>query len=114
MAHLYRAEVELWGSGSVKTPDQVMAEADRGRAIKRLGELTAKLDKEDRKLLALRFEEGLTARKISERLGMDGQRSVYTAINRALRQLRCLFLSDTPDAEAISEDFSAEIRGSDR
>jgi len=114
MAHLYRAEVELWGSGSVKTPDQVMADADRGRAIERLGELTAKLDKGDRKLLALRFEEGLTARKISERLGMDGQRSVYTAINRALRQLRCLFLSDTPDAEAISEDFSAEIRGSDR
>lgn len=114
MAHLYRAEVELWGRGSVKTPDQIMAEAERGRAVERLRELTAKLDNEDRKLLALRFEEGLTARKIAERLGMDGQRSVYTAINRALRHLRRLFLSDAPDTEAIPEDFSAEIRSSDR
>ncbi len=46
------------------------------------------LPAEERKLLSLRFERGWTAQRIATELGLDGQRSVYTWIDRIVRALR--------------------------
>jgi len=111
---MYRAEVEVWGRERVRTPEQVLQVREDREALDRLEALKAHLPAEDRELLAMRFEEGRTAREISERLEMDGQRSVYTALNRALRRLRDLFLSGEPDGRPAATDFSSEIRRKNR
>jgi DNA-directed RNA polymerase specialized sigma24 family protein len=47
-----------------------------------------RLPEEERRLLVLRFEQGWTAQRIAEELGLEGQRAVYTWIDRILRVLR--------------------------
>jgi len=47
-----------------------------------------RLPADERRLLSLRFEQGWTAKRIAEELGLDGQRTVYTKIDRVLRGLR--------------------------
>jgi DNA-directed RNA polymerase specialized sigma24 family protein len=50
----------------------------------------ARLPDDEQRLLTLRFEQGWTAKRIAEELGLGGQRSVYTRIDRILRDLRRL------------------------
>jgi RNA polymerase sigma factor (sigma-70 family) len=110
MEYLYHAEVQVRGEGVSQTPEKFMEEQEHSRSIARLETLKARLPEEDQELLALRFEQGWTARKIAEKLDMTGERPVYTALNRALKRLRDLFFNEDPDAQADSEDFSAKIR----
>jgi DNA-directed RNA polymerase specialized sigma24 family protein len=49
-----------------------------------------RLQPAERQVIALHFEQGLTAKQIAHRLGLAGQRSAYTLLDRALRQLRRL------------------------
>lgn len=86
--YFYQSEAELWGRGEPLTPEQVLAEGERRRMMTRVEALKAGLPPLDRKLLAMRFEKGWTAKQISKQLGFRGQRKVYTALNRALRRLR--------------------------
>jgi RNA polymerase sigma factor (sigma-70 family) len=111
LEHLYHAEVDLQGECVSQTPEKVMEAHERHRTFARLETLKARLPKEDQELLAMRFEQGWTARQIAAKLDMDGQRPVYTALNRILRRLRDLFFNEDPDASADSEDFSEKIRG---
>ena len=47
-----------------------------------------RLPEDERMLLMLRFEQGWTAQRIAEELGLEGQRAVYTWIDRIVRVLR--------------------------
>jgi RNA polymerase sigma-B factor len=59
----------------------------------------ARLDPRSRKLLALRFVDGLTQREIGESLGMT-QMQVCRALSRVLRQLRSDLTADSYDESA--------------
>jgi len=112
--HLYHAEAELWESSAPRTPDQALSDNERRWAIERMEDLKARLPALDRELLALRYEEGRTAREISEQLDMGGQRKVFTALDRALKRLRVLFFEEHPEADAASEKISAKNRKKNR
>jgi DNA-directed RNA polymerase specialized sigma subunit len=58
------------------------------RTLLRVKEELDRLPADERKLLSLRFEQGWTAQRIAEELGLRGQRSVYTGIDRIVRALR--------------------------
>jgi DNA-directed RNA polymerase specialized sigma subunit len=45
----------------------------------------------ERRVIALRYYEGRTAREACRELSLDGQREVYTVESRAIRRLRGMF-----------------------
>lgn len=107
LEYLYAAEVEVRGSGASRSPEQILEDDERQRMIARLKTLKERLSLEDQELLALRFDRGWTARQISEELEMGGQRKVYTALDRAINQLRALFFGGEPGERASTTKISA-------
>lgn len=83
-----RAEAEA-GEG-VQSPECRLMESEARRLVDEVQALVARLPADERRLLTLRFERGWTAKRIAEELGLGGQRSVYTRIDRILRDLRRL------------------------
>ena len=69
-------------------PDEVLAEKDAVRMAERIREAVQRLPDGEREVLSLWFEHGHTAARISDRLGLGGERRAYTVINRILRKLR--------------------------
>jgi RNA polymerase sigma factor (sigma-70 family) len=61
---------------------EVLAKAER------LRELVSELPARERKILQLRFERGMSARKMADELGVKNPRRVYTLINNIVRKLR--------------------------
>ena len=59
-------------------------------AAARVRALLSELPAEERRVLELRFDRGLTVREISKKLKLGGQRRAYTVIDRAIRRLRIL------------------------
>ncbi len=106
--HIYQAESVIRDAGdkSVRTPDEVLADGEHARMLERLAALKQSLSEEDRELLELRYERGMTARAISDNLDMGGQRKVYSALDRALRRLRVLFLSEKTEIDPPADDSS--------
>lgn len=78
--------------------DLVHREAE-ARALEAL-KLVAQLPPEEQKILSLRFDEGLQAREIANRLGYPGQRKVFTVIDRILRRLKRMHARDQEASEA--------------
>lgn len=64
----------------------IMKEAEI-RSLKAL-RYVAELPAEERRILSLRFEEGLSAQEIAERLGIANRRRVFTILDRIVRKLR--------------------------
>ena len=69
-------------------PDQVLERKELEAMGRRVRELLAEMSDEEREIMRLRFDEGWTARRISDELGMGGQRKVYTVIDRVIRSIR--------------------------
>jgi len=80
------------------SPDYYLMEQEAQRTIDLLRVAMMNLNPADRRLLELRFEHGWTARKIASELGMSGQRSVYSTIERIVNTLRRQLLKDGSDA----------------
>ena len=59
----------------------------------RVRDAIQELDAEDRVILRLRFEDGLTVAAIARELGLD-QRRLYARVNRLLRDLRATLKAD--------------------
>jgi DNA-directed RNA polymerase specialized sigma24 family protein len=68
--------------------DYYLLEREARRTIERVQEQITRLPADEQRLLTLRFEQGWPARRIAEELGWDGQRSVYTVMERILRTIR--------------------------
>jgi RNA polymerase sigma factor (sigma-70 family) len=107
LEYLYAAEVEVRGDGASRSPDQILEDGELQRAMARLEALKERLPLEDQELLALRFDRGWTARQISEKLKMGGQRKVYTALDRAINRLRILFFGGEPRDRTSAGNISA-------
>ncbi len=73
--------------------------------IGKVKKVVRRLPQEERKVIRLRFEERRSARQIAEELGIDGERRVFTILQRALRRLRALLEGDSlgQDVDALRE-----------
>jgi DNA-directed RNA polymerase specialized sigma24 family protein len=69
-------------------PEFELMEREAQRTTASVKELVALLPAEDQRLLAMRFENGWSAKKIAAELGNGSARAVYTALNRIVRGLR--------------------------
>jgi len=69
--------------------DQLVAREAELRALEAL-KLVAQLAPKDQMILSLRFDKGMRAKEIAEKLGFSGQRKVFTVLDRIIRQLRRL------------------------
>ncbi len=68
--------------------DSETLERDTNNIVRSLREKIAELREDERKILYLRFEQGLSAQEIAEEMNIGGQRRVYTIIDRIVRKLR--------------------------
>ena len=74
------------------------------RARERQAALIAALSREDRRILELRFEEGMKIRQIATVLGLEPRR-LYRRLRRCLAGLRRGL-----EAEGIARDVATEAR----
>jgi DNA-directed RNA polymerase specialized sigma24 family protein len=81
-----RSETEA--GAAAQNPEYHMMEREARRLLGEVSAVVAHLPAEERRLLSLRFEQGWTAKRIAEELGLGGQRNVYTQLDRILRGLR--------------------------
>lgn len=77
-----------------ETPDQVLERKRLEEMGARVRALLQEMSAEEREVMRLRFDEGWTARRIADEMGLDGQRRVYTIIDRVVRKLRNLLGED--------------------
>jgi DNA-directed RNA polymerase specialized sigma24 family protein len=90
LAYLQEQQAELWEREQAQNPElQLLLREAEAQTRLIMAELE-RLRPEERQAIALHFEQGLTAKQIAHRLGLAGQRSAYTLLDRALRQLRRL------------------------
>lgn len=68
--------------------DCELAEQEVFENSNRLRELVSALPEEEREIIFLRFERGMSARKMAAELGINSSRRVYTLINNILKKLR--------------------------
>jgi DNA-directed RNA polymerase specialized sigma24 family protein len=80
-----RSEIQLQNGHG---PEFELMEREAQRTTASVKELVAVLPDEDQRLLAMRFENGWSAKKIAAELGNGDARAVYTALNRIVRGLR--------------------------
>ena len=87
LVDLTSAELDLGSipDPSEKTPETIFDETTIRQALR---DAIAELEPRDRLLLALRFEDGLTAERIATTLGLASPFHVYRQLNRILATLR--------------------------
>lgn len=88
LEYLDHARFEFEERSEADRADFEMLDHEARRTLLRVQEELDRLPAEERKLLSLRFEQGWTAHRIAEELGLAGQRNVYTWIDRIVRVLR--------------------------
>src|SRR5262249_45973865 len=81
---------EFSQQGGAHSPEYHVMEREARRTADHLRASIAALNPKQRRLVELRFEEGWTAQRIADELGMRSQRSVYKSIDRIIARLRRL------------------------
>jgi len=77
-----------------ETPDRALERKRLEEMGQRVRSLLAEMSSEEQEVMRLRFDEAWTAKRISDEMGMGGQRRVYTVIDRVVRKLRNLLGED--------------------
>jgi RNA polymerase sigma factor (sigma-70 family) len=88
LAYLSHLKMDIEEKNGRSAPDSRLMEREARETAERVRELVSRLPPEERRILYFRFDRGLSAKEISEKLGLGGQRRVYTLIGRVLRTLR--------------------------
>ncbi|NIM20059.1 MAG: sigma-70 family RNA polymerase sigma factor [Candidatus Latescibacteria bacterium] len=88
LEYMIHARLEYEDRARNSTPDVRLIESEIEQKADRLRELISELPILEQRVIDLRFRRGWSARQISERLNLGGQRRTYTIIDRALRKLR--------------------------
>ena len=65
-----------------------MMEAEARQTVARVLALVEQLSPDEREVLTLHYQEGLTAKEIADRIQVDGPRKVYLILERTVRKLR--------------------------
>ncbi len=79
---------EMDRRGRERQPEAELLAREAAATVERVRELITDLPDEERRVLELRFDEGWTAERIAEELGLPGRRRVYTIADRAVARLR--------------------------
>ena len=69
-------------------PDAVMLERENKKNVQELRERIAELHENERRILYLRFDKGLSANEIADEMDIGERRRVYTIIDGIMRKLR--------------------------
>jgi DNA-directed RNA polymerase specialized sigma24 family protein len=88
LEYLDHVQSEAEAAPGGQSPEYHMMERETRNLVDAVTSAVDRLPANERRLLSLRFEQGWTAKHIAEELGLDGQRAVYTKIDRVLRGLR--------------------------
>ena len=88
LEYLDHVRSDAESGAAAQNPEYGLMEREARRLLETVTALVARLPFDERRLLSLRFEQGWTAKRIAEELGLDGQRSVYTRLDRIVRGLR--------------------------
>lgn len=70
------------------TPDNALEIKELEEMGARVRAMLAEMPDEAREVMRLRFDEGWTARRIADEMGLGSQRRVYTIIDRVIRTIR--------------------------
>jgi RNA polymerase sigma factor (sigma-70 family) len=79
---------------SAPSPEDRAASERLEQALRELREALLRLPPPDRRLLELRFEQGLTAKQIAEALSLGGEKQVYRRLEKLFEELRTMFGDD--------------------
>ncbi len=69
-------------------PDAVMLERENKKRVQELRERITELHEDERRILYLRFDKGLSANEIADEMDISERRRVYTIIDGIMRKLR--------------------------
>lgn len=81
-----RSEAE--DQSAKESPEYALMEKEARETVTQVMALVAALSPDERRIIELHYEEGLTAKEIAGRLHLSGPRKVYLILERALRRLR--------------------------
>ncbi len=88
LKYIVHARVEFEKQINDNEPEQALIEKEAQHTAEQVRALISKLPKEEQRIIHLRFNQGLPAKEISKKLGLSGQRKVYTIIDRVIRKLK--------------------------
>jgi DNA-directed RNA polymerase specialized sigma24 family protein len=88
LEYLDHVQNEFRGADEAANPEYEMMEREARSTVERVMAEISLLPDDERRLLSLRFDQGWSARRIADELGLVNQRSVYTVIERVVRVLR--------------------------
>ena len=99
-----RQEVEERES-SLDPLDLLVTREAEARALEAL-KLVARLPRKEQEILSLRFDKGMRAKDIATQLGFDGQRKVFTVLDRIVRRLRRLDRQENDSDKKIKKNVN--------
>lgn len=85
---LQRLTVEYEDRMEFANPERILLQKQFAQAAEQIREFVGRLPELERRVVALRYYEGRTAREAARELSLGGQREVYTVEGRAIRRLR--------------------------
>ncbi len=88
LAYLEQQRVEAEERRWAQNPETLRLEREAFATMRRIRAVIETLPPADREVLALRFEQGLSARQIAARLGLSGPRRAFTILDAAVRHVR--------------------------
>ncbi len=88
LEYLQHVREEYAAGCESQSPECAVIDAEQRSLLSRVRDLCSGLPEVERRILALRFEHGLSAQQIALRTGVASARRVYTLLERALRGLR--------------------------
>ncbi|NIO29194.1 MAG: sigma-70 family RNA polymerase sigma factor [Candidatus Latescibacteria bacterium] len=94
LKYMIQLRVECEEKAINNRPDRHLLEDEVADTANRVRALISRLTPRERKVIFLRFNRGWTAKKISERLKLNGQRHTYAIIDRVIRKLRKTMLAE--------------------
>jgi len=79
---------EMENQSAKESPEYSMMEAEARQTVARVLSMVERLSSDEREVLTLHYQEGLTAKEIADRIHLDGPRKVYLILERTVRKLR--------------------------
>ena len=81
---------EMEDKAAKESPEFSMMEAEARQTVAKILAMVEQLTPDEREVLTLHYQEGLTAKEIAGRMHVDGPRKVYLILERTVRRLRSL------------------------
>ncbi len=94
LKYLFQLKLEFDERSAADRADQSLLERATHEAIEQLRALVSSLSPEEKRILFLRFERGMSAGKIAEKLELGSSRRAYSLINKIVRKLRKAMLGE--------------------